>query len=236
MGDLRAEYRFLLPRLAAAGYRAVSLDVRGHGQSSPRWPDYSVGAIGADLVEVIRSLGGPAVIMGTSMAAGAAVWAAAEAPERVRGLLLIGPFVRGGGGWANRLLFSALAARPWGPALWQRYYTSLYPTCKPADFAAYSAALRANLGEAGRLEALREMLTASKAASEQRLGRVKAPVRVLMGSKDPDFKDPAAEAEWVAQALRGSRAMIAGAGHYPHAEMPEITAPLVLSFLNELQS
>jgi pimeloyl-ACP methyl ester carboxylesterase len=42
---------------------------------------------------------------------------------------------------------------------------------------------------------------------------------------------PQAEAEWVAQQLRGTYKMIEGAGHYPHAEMPEIVAPLILDFL-----
>jgi pimeloyl-ACP methyl ester carboxylesterase len=55
-----------------------------------------------------------------------------------------------------------------------------------------------------------------------------------MGDKDPDFKDPAAEARWVADSLRGTYRMVPGAGHYPHAEMPEITAPLVLSFLEKV--
>src|SRR5574338_1302667 len=72
MGDLRGEYRFLVPQLVTAGLRAVTVDVRGHGESSPAWPAYDVGAIGSDLVALIRGLGaGPAVIVGTSMAAGA---------------------------------------------------------------------------------------------------------------------------------------------------------------------
>ncbi|MDD5368799.1 MAG: alpha/beta fold hydrolase, partial [Anaerolineaceae bacterium] len=179
MGDMRGEYRFLAPRLATAGYRVVTLDVRGHGESSPRWPDYSVAAIGSDLLALVRSLGaGPATLIGTSMAAGAAVWAAAEAPEQVNGLILIDPFVRGGGDLKSRLLYAALFARPWGPALWRRYYASLYPTRKPDDFALYLAALQANLAEPGRLEALRQMLFASKAASEVRLPKVKAPALV----------------------------------------------------------
>jgi pimeloyl-ACP methyl ester carboxylesterase len=55
-----------------------------------------------------------------------------------------------------------------------------------------------------------------------------------MGSKDPDFKPPEAEAKWVANALRGTYHLIDGAGHYPQAEMPEVTAPLILSFLQSL--
>ncbi|OUC04926.1 hypothetical protein RY27_30400, partial [Litorilinea aerophila] len=96
MGDLRAEYRYLVPQLVDAGYRVVTLDVRGHGESSVGWTDYSVAGVGSDLVALLRALdGGPAVLVGTSMAAGAAVWAAAEAPELVAGLVLVGPFVRG---------------------------------------------------------------------------------------------------------------------------------------------
>jgi len=235
MGDLRAEYRFLTPQLIAAGYRVVSMDVRGHGETSVNWPDYSVGAIGGDLVALIQALqAGPALVIGASMAAGAAVWAAAEAPELVTGLVLIGPFVRGGGAWLGNLFYSVLFARPWGPTLWQWYYSMLYPTRKPADFAQYRALLRANLQEPGRLEALLQMLFASKAASAARLARVNKPTLVLMGSKDPDFKLPVAEAEWVANQLHGAYTMIENAGHYPHAEMPEVTGPLVLAFFQSL--
>ena len=82
MGDVRGEYRFLLPQLTAAGNRAVSIDVRGHGESSTGWPDYSVAGVGSDLLALIDRLdAGPAVIVGDSMAGGAAVWAAAEAPS-----------------------------------------------------------------------------------------------------------------------------------------------------------
>ncbi len=236
IGDLRSEYRFLAPQLAAAGYRVITVDVRGHGETSARWPDYSVAGIGADLRALIRHLNaGPATIVGASMAAGAAVWRAAEAPDLVAGLVLLGPAVRGDVSRPMQLLFSALFARPWGPAAWHRFYGTLYPTRKPADFPQYSAAVRANLKEQGRMEALIEMINASKKASEERVSRVSAPTLAIMGSKDPDFKDPEAEAKWVAEQVRGKYVMVDGAGHHPHAEMPEITGPLVVSFLKELR-
>ena len=235
MGDVRGEYRFLLPQRNAAGYRAVSIDVRGHGESSTGWPDYSVAGVGSDLLALIDRLdAGPAVIVGDSMAGGAAVWVAAEAPQRVSALALIDPFVRSRPNWALDLMMSLLFARPWGAAAWLMYYANLYPTRKPPDFSAYRAALRKNLAEPGRLEALHAMLAASKAASEERLPRVKAPTLVLMGSKDPDFKDPAAEAQWVAQSLHGRVELIQNAGHYPHAEMPEQTGEILLAFIKSL--
>lgn len=236
MGDVRAEYRFLAPQLAAAGYRVATMDVRGHGESSTAWDDFSVAGVGSDIVALIRKIdAGPAVVIGESMGAGAAVWAAAEAPELVAALILAGPFVRSEPSIINGMLFGVLFARPWGPAVWQRYYASLYPAQKPHDFAGYLDNLRKNLAQSGRMEALQKMLAASKAASEQRLGAVKAPAMVLMGSKDPDFKEPQTEARWVADKLNATLHMVEGAGHYPHAEMPEIAGPIIVEFVKQHQ-
>lgn len=235
MGSMRAEYRFLAPQLAAAGYRVVSMDLRGEGESSTNWTDFSVSAIGSDVLALIRSLdAGPAMVIGASYGAGAAVSAAAEAPDLVKGLALIGPVVRGEGSWLSKLFYSALLRRPWGPGMWLRYVPKLFPTRKPADFVQYCAALKANLKEPGRMEAFLGMINANNAGSEERLAQVKAPALVVMGSKDPDFKDPLAEAEWVAERLNGRHEIVEGAGHYPHAEMPEVTGPRVLSFLQTL--
>lgn len=237
MGDVRAEYRFLTPLLVAAGYRVVTMDLRGLGESSTQWADYSVAGIGSDMLALLRHLdSGPAVIVGTSMAAGAAVWAAAEAPDLVAGLVLIGPFVRGETSATNALLYSLLFNRLWGVQAWQWYYSTLYPTHKPADFAAYSAALGVNLKEPGRLAALQAMMRASKAAAAERVGKVSAQALILMGSRDPDFAKPEEEARWVANAIGGRYVMVEGAGHYPHAEMPEVTAPLITEFLRAVQA
>lgn len=95
LGDVKEEYRFLAPKVVANGYRVVTTDLRGLGNSSVGWPAYTNAALGSDLVALVRHLGATsATIIGTSMGAGAAAWAAAEAPDLVDGLILIGPFVR----------------------------------------------------------------------------------------------------------------------------------------------
>lgn len=236
LGDVRAEYRFLVPQLVKAGYRVVTMDVRGHGETSAAWSDFSVAAIGEDILALIRELNaGPAIVVGTSMGGGAAIWAAVEAPELVRGMILVDPFVDGDSNGPLVFLLSIMFARPWGPSMWIKYYSSLYPTCKPADFDEYAASLHANLKQPGRIEAVMAMLRASKRASGERMPKVKQPALVLMGSKDPDFKHPEAEAKRVAEAVRGEYKMIENAGHYPHAEMPETTAPLMITFMNSLR-
>ncbi len=57
----------------------------------------------------------------------------------------------------------------------------------------------------------------------------------MLGSRDPDFKDSEAEARWVAESLLGTYRMRKDAGYYLHAEMTEITRPLVLSLLLALK-
>lgn len=67
-----------------------------------------------------------------------------------------------------------------------------------------------------------------------RLSDVSVPARVLMGGRDPDFPDPAAEAEGVAQALGGRAEVLADVGHYPHLEVPEAMAERLLAFADEI--
>lgn len=223
LGDVRGQYRFTAPALVQAGFRVVTADLRGHGESSTGWPDYRPESVGRDLIALLEHLAaGPAVLVGNSFAAASAVFAAAERPDLVARLVLVGPFVRDVPMSAmQRAMLGALLTRPWGPAAWSWYYRSLYPAQAPADLDAYRARLKANLREPGRFEALQAMMNSPRAACEQRLSEVRAPVLVVMGERDPDFKDPAAEARLVAERLRGEVAMVPQAGHYPHAEMPD---------------
>jgi pimeloyl-ACP methyl ester carboxylesterase len=212
------------------------MDVRGHGETSTGWDDYSVAGIGEDILALIRELGGePAIVVGTSMGGGAAIWSAVEAPELVKGMILVDPFVNGDSNGPLVFLLSIMFARPWGAFMWKKYYTSLYLTRKPADFDSYISALHKNIKQRGRLEAVMAMLSASKVSSGERISKVKQPALVLMGSKDPDFKNPVAEAKRIAEAVRGEFKIIENAGHYPHAEMPEVTAPLMIEFMNTLK-
>lgn len=155
-------------------------------------------------------------------------------------LVLIGPFVRDvpASSWLKgmmqKLLLRILFAGPWAPAAWSAYYKSLYPSRPPADLADYRRVLLANLRQPGRMAAVKAMAWASKAEIEAVHAKVAAPTLVVMGTRDPDFSDPAGEAAFIVSRLGGTVAMIDGAGHYPHVEMPEDTTPRILSFLREV--
>jgi pimeloyl-ACP methyl ester carboxylesterase len=231
MGDNRTTYRHLTPLLVAAGYRVVTMDIRGVGESDAVWDDYSPQAMGADLLELLEQLdAGPAVLITNSYTGATAEWAAAEAPSAFSAIVLCDPFARvmPAPGAPMRLAQAAVGRfRPF----WMIYWTSLYKTRKPADFAASRALLSRQLASPARMAALRAMFAADVSVCESRMSSVRTPALVVMGSKDPDFPDPAAEAALVAGRLHGTVAMIDGAGHYPQAEFPAETAAAILPFL-----
>lgn len=251
MGDHRHAYRFLAPRLAQAGYRVAAADLRGHGESSMGWPSVTGKAaitrtdVAGDLLALIRHLGGPAVIVGHSLAGGAATIAAAAAPELVSGVVEIGPFTR-----TQKLDIAGLLrirryrrglTRLMGTqmlrslGIWMRYLDVAYPA-KPADYAGYMAGLRAKLSEPGRMAEFMKTGKSTPADAQAQLASVRCPALIIMGSLDPDFADPKAESEAIIAALPaglGTAATVDGAGHYPHAQCPEEVAALVTGFLKE---
>jgi pimeloyl-ACP methyl ester carboxylesterase len=232
MGDIRSVYRFLAPALVESGYRVATLDLRGHGDSDATFSAYDDVAAGSDLIALAEGLGGPAVLVGNSMSAGAAAWAAAEAPELVTGTVLIGPFVRQVPvGLVPRLAFRLALLRPWGLGAWNAYYAKLYPGRPPADLDEHRARIRESLRRPGHWRAFVATTHTSHAPVEARLADVHAPTLVVMGERDPDFPDPAAEAHLIADRLSANVLLVPEAGHYPQAEYPEIVTPAIVEFL-----
>jgi pimeloyl-ACP methyl ester carboxylesterase len=158
------------------------------------------------------------------------VIAATEAPEKVVGVVLLGPFVRDvPQKWWQRAAFAAMLSPPWGRSAWVGYYRKyLYPGTKPPDLDEYAAALSSNLAEPGRFRSFRTMAPNSHAESGRRLGKVTQPALVVMGTADPDFPDPVAEANQIGEILDAEVLLVEGSGHYPQADSPGIVGPAIL--------
>jgi pimeloyl-ACP methyl ester carboxylesterase len=252
IGDHRQAYRFLAPRLAQAGYRVASADLRGHGESSMgrksvtgtddaiTHPD-----IAADLLALIRHLGGPAVIVGHSISGGAATIAAVQEPDLVSAIVELNPFTKKQslslGGFLRIRRYRRGLTRLAGTQLfkslgmWLRYLDVAYPT-KPADYDADMAALAARLREPGRMAEFMKTSKSKPAETGARLPDVRCPALVIMGTLDPDFADPRAEGDAIVAAMPaglGTVAMVDGGGHYIHAQSPDEVAALVIGFLKE---
>jgi pimeloyl-ACP methyl ester carboxylesterase len=233
MGDLRSAYRFLTPTLVAAGYTVATTDLRGHGDSDISFTSYGDAATAGDLEALLVELGRPAVIVGNSMSAGSAVIVAAQHPELVDGLVLIGPFVRPPSNTAiENLVFRAMMARPWAAAAWKAYLPRLYAGTLPTDFAEYQQRVIASIKRPGYTVSFSRTTRTDHLLAAASLASVDAPTLVVMGDKDPDFTNPKAEADWIAGALHGTAVMVPEAGHYPQSQQPALVSAAIVDFLD----
>jgi pimeloyl-ACP methyl ester carboxylesterase len=233
MGIMRTSFRFLAPLLLAAGYRVVTTDYRGMGESDTGWDEYSSAATGRDLIALLRRLdAGPALLYGDSYAAAAAVHVLADAPELLRGAVLAGPFVRDlpAPNAIAKLVSWLVTKPPLTRQMWMAWVPRMYPK-PPADFAEFRASVAANFREPGRTAVFAKMCAGSHAPAEAKLPRAAAsgvPVLVVMGTADADFPDPVAEAERIGAELGAPVEFVEGLGHHPHEEDAEQIAALVI--------
>jgi pimeloyl-ACP methyl ester carboxylesterase len=89
-GQTRHAWGNTAAQLAAAGWRAVSLDLRGHGDSA--WApngDYSFTSYGADCIAVCDQLGRPPVLVGASLGGVSAILAEGNSDRVVSSGLVI---------------------------------------------------------------------------------------------------------------------------------------------------
>ena len=236
LGDTRDAFAPLAAHLVGRGYRVARVDLRGHGDSTTRFTRYGDEAVAEDFLTLIEALGGgPAVLAGASLSAAAAVIAAGRRPAQVAGLILLAPFLRNGAGEVVRSMLQLAFARPWGPFLWRIYAAKLWPGL--GDKARERAArTTASLQRPGRWPAFRATLAgADHRVAEPWIGRVQAPVLVVMGDADPDWKEPLKEAAWVASNFDNAETIaVKDAGHAPMFERPQAVNLAIDEFLRKL--
>jgi pimeloyl-ACP methyl ester carboxylesterase len=238
MGDLRSSYRELTRPLVDAGYSVAVMDLRGHGRSDTTFRTHGDVVTGQDLLALIEELGGPAMVLGNSMGASSAAWAAAERPAAIAGLVLYAPLLREpakspGAKALTRLLYRLAFTGPWGASFWAAFYRSINKGTKAPWLDQHLRDIRANLREPGRLRSFRDLaVQLDHSVVEARLAQITAPLRAFIGDGDPDFTDPVAENEWI-NGLGGHCEIVPDAGHYPHAQRPDIVVPATLAFLAE---
>src|SRR4051812_7548887 len=99
----------LAEALAARGNRVITLDLLGHGASDRpvEMTSYSMPEFGREVAALLDHLGAEeAVVLGTSLGANATLELAAQAPQRVRGMVIEMPVLD------NALLGCAIAFTP----------------------------------------------------------------------------------------------------------------------------
>ena len=89
-GQTRQSWGDAVEEAARRGYRAVTVDLRGHGESG--WAPgghYSMEDFSGDIRNVIAALGAPPVLVGASLGGLVGMTIAAAPPPQVRGLVLV---------------------------------------------------------------------------------------------------------------------------------------------------
>lgn len=231
-------WRHQITPVLDAGHRVVAFDNRGMGFSERPRTGYDNAAYARLLLALLDSLRiTDAVLVGHSMGGAVALEAALIAPERVRGLVLIGsaglgvrvpgalslartPFVgpvvaafRGRGSTAALLRTTYGDARKVTDTEIDQYYA---PAAEPG----YTRALRTIVRQF-RFDAL-----------GGRLEGIRAPALVVWGARDALI--PVTLGKQLAAGLpRAALVVVRGAGHVVQEETPGAVTPLILTFLKE---
>jgi pimeloyl-ACP methyl ester carboxylesterase len=150
----------------------------------------------------------------------------------VSGLVLLGPFVDdSGASWLERTLFKVLTWTPWAPITWNLYMPWLYAGRKPSDFAEYRTAVKTALKKPGHAGAFSRTSQRPRIAGRA-LTSVTAPSLVVMGDLNPDYLGRPSQATWIAEQLGGQAIIVPEAGHYPHAQRPDVVGPAIKAFVD----
>jgi 3-oxoadipate enol-lactonase len=217
--------------LLARSYRVLSYDNRGIGESEIPPGPYTVAELADDAVDVLDAAGAErAHVIGASLGGMVAQLLAAEQPERVERLVLVGTTPGGAGGYPlpqqTLVLMTEAASLPPEVALRRFVENALAPGSPlvdevfayrqqhPPDPAGWAAQAAAGVAW----------------DADGRLGRIAAPTLVVAGTADA-VVDPR-NAQLLADAIPGAKLeLIDGAGHLPFWERAEEFAALVERFL-----
>ncbi len=103
-GQTRHSWRAAGATLARAGWTAIAIDFRGHGDSA--WASdgrYGLDAMAEDVSEVLRTLPEPPVVIGASLGGMTGLVLAGEQPDALRALVLVDAVPRIDRGGAKRI-------------------------------------------------------------------------------------------------------------------------------------
>ena len=236
-------FRFVLPAIADMGYRAISVEMKGHGLSDKPYGagEYTRPKLVRHAVEIFDALSlvNP-VIGGHSLGAVLSLMVAAQRADRVKGLLLYSPV--GYRGVPNLAFYRACTpafARPLLPYVAWRWITALVlrltyggiatPTARdvdeywaPTQFPEFSLAVRDLLHEFDFGERVPVPLSEIRHRS-----------LVMFGTKDLLMDDRATERD-AATMPDASVHRIAGAGHVICEETPSVVLDATRDFLRTL--
>lgn len=230
LGSDRRMWRPQVAALAAAGYRVISYDHRGHGESPTPPGPYELADLAADAAALLDELDLPdAHFAGLSLGGMIGMWLGAHRPKRVRSLILCctSADMQPRSAWAERAeLVRAGGMAVLADGLLERWFTPGFAAREPELVAELREMLLANPvdGYVGCCAALQhmELLPA--------LPLISAPTLVI--ATEQDTATPPEHAEVIAGQIPGARLAVVGqAAHLGSVERSEEFTGLMLEHL-----
>ncbi|HLQ58837.1 MAG TPA: alpha/beta hydrolase [Gemmatimonadales bacterium] len=229
-------FRKVLPLLAARGFRPIVIEPLGTGFSSrPPNADYSLAAQSHRIATVLDSLNwGPVLVLAHSLGAAMAFRLAVDRPDLVRGIVSLegGPTEEA----TTPMFRSAMRYLPWvklfgGINLVRRKVRGmLLDSSGDRSWVTDGIVLGYTLGEARDFNATLKTFLAMSRSREPaklapRLGDIKCPVTLIVGTAHHDGDVPPQEVALMSHAIRSFTVdSEQGAGHYLQEERPAAVA------------
>lgn len=220
-----------LRALLGVGFRSISLDWPGHGETPPGEGEASAmrfADITEELVEQLAPDG--AVVLGNSVGGFAATRLAIRRPELVKALVIVD-----GGGFAGRALhvraFCSLMSRRW-------FLRGIYPSFSSRYMRVRTAADRrtrdtgvATTREEPGLRAVSELWRSFASPAHdlrEDAHSITAPTLIVWGRRDPVI--PLRIGTRIADSIEGAELVVLDTGHVPHTSEPRTFACHLVPF------
>jgi pimeloyl-ACP methyl ester carboxylesterase len=235
------DFRSTIPAVASAGYRAIAVDLRGHGLSDmPVDPDrYTTDAMIEHAIAVLDALHLTRVVLiGHSMGGALATHLALRTPERVRALGLFSPIGCGTARapeigrrlspeWSIPMLRALLRRSAVAAGLRILYQRNAQVTDRNID--EYWAPSQFD----GFVPAMRALLHNFRwtCFTSQEMARIEIPGLLVRGGRDPIISRTR---DAVPLAPGWRELVIEDAGHLPHDEAPDLVNRAVVELLGRV--
>lgn len=219
------------------GIRAISYDLRGHGESQVADGQYTIEFLVDDLIALLDHLViDKAVLCGLSMGGYVALRAIERSPERVRALVLADTRSEADPNEAKIKRAATIMAvkRDGVPAFAETFVKAVFApqnlSGQPQAVESIKSIIRGNtqLGIAGTLIAL-----AARTDTTASLAKITVPTLIMVG--EHDTLTPPAASESMHAAIKGSQLVVVpGAGHVANIENEAVFNQALVSFLKNV--
>lgn len=233
-GQDTKSWRFVMPALAAQGFRAVAVDLPGHGKS-----DIGTAGVISDLavhaktvLEYIDSVApsGPVMLAGHSMAGGILLDPDVHADKRIAGVVV----VDGTGFTSGTYNDEYLDLVKINPLEW--FEVNFRTICSPHTSQERVEEIAFDVSRCPAEVAWSDIVAYSRLDLRPTLDRVTAPVAFVHGADDWSITPAMATDTRAACANAETRMEVLDqVGHFPHVEAPDRFIPAMLSAIQWIQ-